>query len=211
MAKKEQERKLTPAEEKRKIRFDEISAELEEQGYRKTQLTIGLVSANLILVLIGIPFLILSMFLFFHINGTVDLSFGAVKTLSLIAVMIVLTVIHELIHGAAWSLFCENGWKDIDFGFIVQYLTPYCTCATPLPRWSYVIGALAPLVILGVVPYIIGLFSCSAYVLFLGIIMILAAGGDIMLTIKLLKFKAEGSEVLVYDHPTEAGSVVFDR
>ena len=107
MAKKEQERKLTPAEEKRKIRFDEISAELEEQGYRKTQLTIGLVSANLILVLIGIPFLILSMFLFFHINGTVDLSFGAVKTLSLIAVMIVLTVIHELIHGAAWSLFCE--------------------------------------------------------------------------------------------------------
>jgi hypothetical protein len=41
--------------------------------------------------------------------------------------------------------------------------------------------------------------------------MILAAGGDIMLTIKLLRFKAEGSEVLIYDHPTQAGSVVFDR
>ena len=211
MTKNEKDRKLTPAEEKRMRRFEEISAELEEQGYRKTPLTIGLVAANLILLLIGIPFLVLSMMLFFHINGAVDFSFGIGKTAGLVVAMIVLTVIHELIHGAGWSLFCENGWKDIDFGFIVEYLTPYCTCSTPLPRWSYVIGALAPLVILGVVPYIIGLFSGSLYVFFIGIIMILAAGGDIMLTIKLLRFKAEGSEVLIYDHPTQAGSVVFDR
>ena len=32
-----------------------------------------------------------------------------------------------------------------------------------------------------------------------------------MLTIRLLRFKAEGKDVLIYDHPTEAGSVVFDR
>lgn len=211
MASKEKDRKLTPAEEKRMRRFEAISAELEEQGYRKTPLTIGLVSANVILLVIGIPFLVLSMILFFHVNGKADLSFGGGKTLGLIAAMIVLTVVHELIHGAVWSLFCENGWKDIDFGFITQYLTPYCTCATPLPRWSYVEGALAPLVILGIVPYIAGLYSGSIFVFFLGIIMILAAGGDIMLTIKLLRFKAQGEEVLIYDHPTEAGSVVFDR
>lgn len=211
MAKKEQDRKLTPAEEKRMRRFEAVSAELEGQGYRKTPLTIGLVAANVMIMLIGIPFLVLSMVLFFHINGATGLSFGAGKTLGLVAAMIVLTVIHELIHGAVWSLFCENGWKDIDFGFITQYLTPYCTCAAPLPRWSYVEGALAPLVILGIVPYIAGLFSGSVFVFFLGIMMILGAGGDIMLTIKLLRFKAQGEEVLIYDHPTEAGSVVFDR
>ncbi len=211
MAKKEQERKLTPAEERRLRLFEETSARLVEQGYRKTELTIDLKKANIILILIAIPFFILSTVLFFHLNGEVDFSFGLGKSVLLFIALIVLTVIHELIHGAGWSLFCENGWKDIEFGIIVQQRAPYCTCATPLSRRHYLIGALAPLVIVGIVPYIFGLFSADLNVFLLGTAMILGAGGDIMLTIRLIRFKAEGKDVLIYDHPTEAGSVVFDR
>ena len=211
MGKKEKDRELTPAEEKRMQRFTEISERLEKEGYRRTDLTISIVAANVILTLIGIPFLVLSMLLFFHVNGSADLAFGAGRTLMFVILMLILTVIHELIHGIAWSLYSENGWKDIDFGFIVKLLTPYCTCAAPLPRWSYVIGALAPLFVLGIVPYIIGLYMGSIYVFLMAIVMILGAGGDIMLVIKLLRFRTEGSDVLIYDHPTEAGSVVFDR
>jgi hypothetical protein len=43
--------------------------------------------------------------------------------------------------------------------------------------------------------------------------MILSAGGDIMIVMKVLAHKREvgSSEVLVYDHPTQAGSVVFEK
>ena len=93
----------------------------------------------------------------------------------------------------------------------MKSLTPYCTCASPLPKWSYIMGAMTPLFVLGVVPYMIGLFSGNLYVLFMAVVMILGAGGDIMLVIRLLRFRSESSEVLVYDHPTEAGSVVFEK
>ena len=192
-------------------RFSEISEKLEAEGYRKTELTISITVASLITILAGIPLLILSIMLFHRINGIWGFSLGTGNTASFLILMLVLTVVHELLHGAAWSLFCENGWKDIEFGFIVKSLTPYCTCASPLPKWSYIMGAMTPLFVLGVVPYMIGLFSGNLYVLFMAVVMILGAGGDIMLVIRLLRFRSESSEVLVYDHPTEAGSVVFEK
>ncbi|MBR2739394.1 MAG: DUF3267 domain-containing protein [Oscillospiraceae bacterium] len=192
-------------------RFSEISEKLEAEGYRKTELTISITAASLITILAGIPLLILSIMLFHRINGIWGFSLGTGNTASFLILMLVLTVVHELMHGAAWSLFCENGWKDIEFGFIVKSLTPYCTCASPLPKWSYIMGAMTPLFVLGVVPYMIGLFSGNLYVLFMAVVMILGAGGDIMLVIRLLRFRSESSEVLVYDHPTEAGSVVFEK
>ena len=51
----------------------------------------------------------------------------------------------------------------------------------------------------------------NVFVFFQGIVMVLGAGGDIMLVNKLLKFRPEKEEEVVYDHPTEAGSVVFTR
>ena len=43
--------------------------------------------------------------------------------------------------------------------------------------------------------------------------MILSAGGDIMIVMKVLAYKSQSSseEILIYDHPTQAGSVVFER
>ena len=192
-------------------RFSEISEKLEAEGYRKTELTISITAASLITILAGIPLLILSIMLFHRINGIWGFSLGTGNTASFLILMLVLMVVHELLHGAAWSIFCENGWKDIEFGFIVKSLTPYCTCASPLPKWSYIMGAMTPLFVLGVVPYMIGLFFGNLYVLFMAVVMILGAGGDIMLVIRLLRFRSESSEVLVYDHPTEAGSVVFEK
>ena len=96
-------------------RFSEISEKLEAEGYRKTELTISITVASLITILAGIPLLILSIMLFHRINGIWGFSLGTGNTASFLILMLVLTVVHELLHGAAWSLFCENGWKDIEF------------------------------------------------------------------------------------------------
>lgn len=209
MADDNKERVLTKAEQRRYDRFLVTCSEMEKKGYTRKDLVIDLNKANLYIGLVSIPFIALSIYLFWKINRS--LLGRSMNGILYVVLLLVLTVIHELIHGLSWSLFCGNGWKDIEFGFIVKTMNPYCTCATPLPRDQYIIGALAPLFILGIVPYIAGLFAGSFPVFFMGAVMILGAGGDIMLVSKLLAFRPDGDaeEVIIYDHPTEAGSVAF--
>ena len=54
------ERKLTLAEQKRKEQFALVCEEMERQGYRKTDLTIGVVKANLLALIVMLPFAVLS-------------------------------------------------------------------------------------------------------------------------------------------------------
>lgn len=54
------ERKLTPAEQKRKEQFALVCEEMERQGYRKIDLTIGVVKANLLALIVMLPFAVLS-------------------------------------------------------------------------------------------------------------------------------------------------------
>ena len=200
---------LTKAEQRRMDRFTEVCREMEEKGYKRNDLIIDLKKANLVITLVSIPFTVLSIYLFWAVNRT--MAPGTLRMIPFLLLLVALTVVHELIHGLAWSLYCENGWKDIEFGFIVKTMNPYCTCAAPLLKAYYIIGALAPLFVLGVIPYIAGLFMGNLLVFSLGAVMILGAGGDIMLVSKLLAFRCEEEEEVVYDHPTEAGSVMFTR
>ena len=68
-----------------------------------------------------------------------------------------------------------------------------------------------PLILLGIVPMVVGIVLANLTVLFLGILMADAAGGDIMILHKLLTFKSTAAELVYMDHPTEAGSVVFEK
>jgi Protein of unknown function (DUF3267). len=117
-------------------------------------------------------------------------------------------VVHELIHGITWSFFCEKGWKSIHFGVLWKMLTPYCHCAEPLLKRQYVIGAMMPMVILGLVPSILALFTGSFGMLLFGIIFINAACGDILICWKIRK---ESPDTLVLDHPSEAGCWVYRK
>ena len=125
--------------------------------------------------------------------------------------LIVLTVVHELIHGFTWSIFAENSMKDIELGFMKQYLTPYATCCTSLKKSGYILGALTPLIVLGIIPLIIAIATGSALLLAIGLIMTIFAGGDIMIVCKLITHRSAAGEKLIYDHPTQAGCYVFEK
>ena len=75
--------------------------------------------------------------------------------------ILLLVVVHELIHGITWSVFTEHHFGDIEFGFMKEYLTPYCTCKCPLSKGKYIIGALMPLIILGIIPMAAGIIMGS--------------------------------------------------
>jgi hypothetical protein len=41
--------------------------------------------------------------------------------------------------------------------------------------------------------------------------MIFAGGGDFLIILKMLLYRAQGSDTVYYDHPTECGFVVFEK
>lgn len=209
----EKNRKLSAKEQKRLEVFEETCERFMKQGYKRTDLTIGIVKANLFVLLLAIPVVALGVLLFVWRNPVSLLAPDPLSSLLFIIVFVALIVAHELIHGLTWSLFAEHHFKDIDFGFMKEYLTPYCTCAVPLSKGHYILGALMPCLILGIIPTVLGILLGSPLLFWTGIIMTLSAGGDIMIVWKLLRYKKqpESKESLIYDHPTQAGSVIFEK
>ena len=209
----EKNRKLSAKEQRRLSVFEETCERLSQQGYKRNDLTISIVKANLFVLLLAIPIVAIGVLLFAWKNPISLLTPTPQGSLLFIVLFIVLIVAHELIHGLTWSLYAEHHFKDIEFGFMKEYLTPYCTCTTPLLKSHYIMGALMPCVVLGVVPTAIGILLGSHLLFWIGIIMILSAGGDIMIVMKLLAYKSQSgsTEILIYDHPTQAGSVIFER
>ena len=207
------ERKLTPAEQKRKEQFALVCEEMERQGYRKTDLTIGVVKANLLALIVMLPFAVLS--------GAVVLSrvsflsmaelMSPFDFLLFLLVMLLLTAVHEGIHALTWAMFGKDYWKSIRFGVIWKALTPYCTCLRPVKRGQYILGAAMPTLVLG-----IGLTAAAAltgvyWVFILAIAMIFGGGGDFTIILKILLHRQCGKEAVYYDHPYECGVVVFEK
>lgn len=140
------ERKLTPAEQKRKEQFALVCEEMERQGYRKTDLTIGVVKANLLALIVMLPFAVLSGAVVLSRVSFLSMaeSMSPFDFLLFLLVMLLLTAVHEGIHGLTWGLFAESHWRAIRFGVIWKALTPYCTCAQPMKRGQYILGAAMP-------------------------------------------------------------------
>ena len=193
-------------------RLDKVTEELEAKGYTRNDRTIYIMKANVVTILLSLPVIVVAVGLFFLVNRSGatdgwDRSSFWIFTFS----YILLIVVHELIHGLTWSIFAPNHWKDIEFGFMAQYLTPYCTCGVPLEKGQYILGALMPLIVLGLIPAVIAIFSGSFLLLMISVVMIMSAGGDVLLVRELLRFRTDAKEQLIYDHPTQAGSIVFTK
>lgn len=202
-------RKFTPAELKRKELFEATEAAYASDGYREERLTMSIAGANAFAIAIALPIDIVLGIGFFalHPSGRFELGIGF--ALAVLAAFIVLIVVHELIHGLVWGLFAEGGRKSISFGFIARYLTPYCSCSEPLPKHAYIIGALAPTVVLGLLPVLASYALGSLPLFLIGALMIIGGGGDMAIALKLLRFKPDGEDALLLDHPYEIGLVAF--
>lgn len=209
--KREKSRKLSPAEERRLRAFEALAESMGARGYRRVELTVGIVKANVFAVVLLIPLLIVGIGLFLLINRGAGRGFAGINPILFFVLLFALIVIHELIHGLSWAMFAEHHWKDIEFGFMKQYLTPYCTCGVPLSKGQYIFGALMPLVLLGLIPMLVGILTGSLQTLLMGIIMADAAAGDILIVWKILRYRSGAESIVYIDHPTQAGGVIFEK
>lgn len=204
-----EKRILSKAEQNRLEHFQSIVREMEAQGYVRHDLTINMKKANLFAILLLIPLFIIGYGAYYYVNRLIG--FGGFNIWFFVVGYIVLVVVHELIHGLSWSIFTPHHFKDIEFGIMRPSYNPYCTCLVPLGKMQYFIGAVMPLILLGILPMILGIAVKNTNILFLGIVMTDAAAGDMMIIRRLLGYKSKAGEITYMDHPTEAGGVVLER
>ena len=68
-----------------------------------------------------------------------------------------------------------------------------------------------PLILLGIIPLIISIATGSFGLMWIAIIMVVSAAGDILIVGKILAYKTDASDVLYFDHPTDAGGIIFEK
>ena len=211
MSKKE--RTLSPAERKRKEHFQVTCEEMEGKGYRRKDLTVGILRANVMSLIVMLPFVVLAGWIYLAVNPlgsfSIKISLGGYGIFLL--ALIILVVTHEGIHGLTWGLFAQGHFRSIQVGVIWKSLTPYCTCSAPLKRWQYLLGGAMPTLILGFGLAAVGIGLGSFWIFVTAQLMVLSGGGDFFIMLKLMLYRPTGQEALYFDHPYECGLVVFER
>lgn len=202
-------RNPSSAELRRLVHFEHLQNELEREGWHATELVLPMERVAKQGMAMGaaacVPFAIA----WLAIWGIQAPSIWQV--IACCVIYLALIAVHEAIHGVAWAICNPRRFKAIEFGFMLESLTPYCTCVEPMGRTRYVIGALAPLAVLGIAPAIAGIALGNGVVFVLALLMILGASGDILVAVELLRHKGTGSEFICVDHPSQCGLVVFER
>jgi hypothetical protein len=190
------------------------------KGYKKELLTFDLMKANLyaivaiipVLILYGVPFFLLwrNSFSKMALKSFIDNHNLGIwgNAISILLVMTIGIIAHELIHGITWARYTKNGFKSITFGVLWKMLTPYCHCSEPLKVKHYITGAIMPAIILGFLPFVYSLFTGNALWLLFGIFFTMSAVGDLMIVNLVRK---EDMNSLVLDHPSEVGCYVFRK
>lgn len=206
----ERDRRLTGAEQRRYQQFLQQRQALLQAGYRETDLTISVGYANMMALVLGLP-VVLVLGLAFLVRGPWPGHFAPQGLLVFLALFLVLVVVHELIHGLFWGLVAPDRFRAIEFGLMVQYLTPYCCCKQPLGRMPYAVGALMPTLFLGVLPAAMAVVTGWLPLFLMGALMILAGGGDLCILLELWRYRPQTADAVYLDHPYLCGLVAFER
>jgi hypothetical protein len=172
----------------------------------KRDLSISMARANIIVLFMSIPVALLQFLIFSMVHGTEKLQITA-NFISLIAVVVLSVIAHELIHGISWVLFGQKRFSAVKFGFQWKSVTPYAHLKEPVEVNAYRIGGFMPGLILGILPYFLSLVFGNGNLFWFGLVHTAAAGGD-WLILWLIRNVKRG--MLVEDHPTNAGCYVLE-
>ena len=158
-------------------------------------------------LLIAVPIAIIQALPFFLIHGYPAISANANMTLYGFLLLFGI-FIHELIHMFAWAFFAKKSLRAFKLGFQLKTLTPYAHCKEPMDIRPYRIGSFAPGLLLGILPWIVSLFTGDILLFFYGLLYTIAAGGDFLILWIIRNVKPN---TLVEDHPTNAGCYIYEN
>lgn len=186
--------------------FQKMKAQLLEKGYKEKDVTITSGKAMVLGVLYALPFVVIIGFLYrFLLMDRAHLTeLGGLKFYAMFIVIIAISVvIHELLHGVGWAVSSGRGWDVVRFN--INAMMPSCACKAALEKKSYLLGVLAPFVILGTGSVLFILIYPGTVSLLTMMVNFIAAGADLIIAFNVLKERGS----FIVDHPTEAGYISF--
>ncbi len=183
------------------------------QPITKKDLSISTAKATLWSVVFGMPLAFLLMYLYTwrwntDLNVSIEGSADFLYFILILAAIIILgSILHELIHGFTWAYFGHKPLSAIKFGFQWKTLTPYAHCHEPMEVQAYRLGGAMPLLVMGILPALIGIFTGNGWIMFFGFLFTIGAGGDVLV---LWLIRGVRSGQLVEDHPSRVGCTLIE-
>ena len=96
-------------------------------------------------------------------------------------------ILHELLHAIGFAIFKDVDIKNITFGIALEKGVFYCMCKQNISKKVILTSLLFPLTIIGIITLIIGLIINNFNLVFLSLLNITSAIGDIIMTIYFVK------------------------
>ena len=183
----------------------EVEAIPEMEEYVSELRTISMMKANIVALVAMAALGLLGLVAMYAIWGGISLGRPWGSALFLLCIVLGVAV-HELIHGLTWMYATHSGFSHLRFGFLWGGV--YCHIDVPMNKKKYVIGALMPLLLLGIIPYLLSFAIHSLWMMIFGAIFIACAMGDVLIV---WAIRHEPSDTLLYDHPSEPGCVVYRK
>ncbi|GCF93725.1 hypothetical protein NRIC_16160 [Enterococcus florum] len=183
-------------------KYEQTCEKMKQQNYHQEDHILSMVYCNTMGLLFPLPPLLFVGIVYYLRWGSFSL---AISPVGFIIGLFATVIIHELLHGLAWSRFCEDGFSDVRFG--INQGMPYCHCTQPLEKKHYLIGALTPVFVLGTLLFAASLIFPNSTLFALTMINILLAGGDMIIAGRVLRL----SEAAIIDHPNLPGFVAFTK
>lgn len=121
-----------------------------------------------------------------------------------IAICVVVTTVHELLHGLGWALASKKGWNVIKFN--INAMMPSCSCKAILKKKQYLFGVLMPFIVLGIGSVCFLLIYPGTLSLLTMVVALGGTGGDLLIVFNILK---ENNDSFISDHPSKAGYIAY--
>lgn len=151
-----------------------MEKKLKYYKYQMNTLTI-----NVIAILI---FIVLDIFVSYTFKGSVD----TLKTFHFIIVIFWL-ILHELLHYLGFLICREAKPENLLLGMRIEKGIFYCMCKRPISKKNILIALNFPLFFIGILTLVMGYLFNSMPLIFLSLVNIAGASGDILMTIQMLK------------------------
>lgn len=147
----------------------------DNKKYHIFEINVG--KLNVVCIVLFIAIVLLTSFLY---RGDIIADLTATNLMLLIFVNIILMLVHELLHSLAYVIY-GGDFKKIVYGAYLEKGVLYCLCKQNITRKNILNSLMFPLFYIGIIPYIIAIIFNLPFLLFLAIMNIVGAVGDIMM------------------------------
>lgn len=155
------------------------------------------------------PILFICAVPFFSIHGWATLKQFSLSGVGIFALISLIGIIvHELIHAVVFALFSPRGFASIRFGIDRKTWSPFCHATDIMRVWVYRSGALAPMVVLGIIPTLVSFLNGDLACMIFGFVFTMAAGGDV-LSVWMTRELSNGD--IIKDHSSKLGFYIINR